>query len=152
MYVNGEFRKRIDDLEYCVLSCILLKPELMEKVILEDKHFVKTQKIWQFMKSIYKHFHTISVDLAYSICKDKYQIVEWLAFLLELEPTSELFETYQKQLLDLYNESDKEKWKKEKIYILANELLVGNINSKKFKEKMENIYQLADEIFDNEMR
>ena len=40
---------KTNDLEKSILSCLLIKPELMEQLILEDKHFIKNQRMWQFM-------------------------------------------------------------------------------------------------------
>jgi hypothetical protein len=119
----------------------------MEKVILEDKHFKRTQRMWQFMKSFYKKFKTFDINLMYSICKDKWQIVEYISLLLELEPTATAFDKYQKQLIELYKEQEKDKWIIEKIYGLANELLVRNISTNDFKKEVEKIYYNADEIF-----
>ena len=102
MYTKTQFQYKIDDLEFAILSCLLIKPELMEKVILEDKHFKRTQRMWQFMKAFYKKFKTFDINLMYSICKDKWQIVEYISLLLELEPTVSAFDKYQKQLIELY--------------------------------------------------
>ena len=100
MYTKTQFQYKIDDLEFSILSCLLIKPELMEKVILEDKHFKRTQRMWQFMKSFYKKFKTFDINLMYSICKDKWQIVEYMSLLLEFEPTASSFDKYQKQLIE----------------------------------------------------
>jgi hypothetical protein len=119
----------------------------MEKVILEDKHFKRTQRMWQFMKSFYKKFKTFDINLMYSICKDKWQIIEYMSLLLELEPTASAFDKYQKQLIELYEEQEKDKWIIEKVYGLANELLVRNISTNDFKSEINKIYYNADEIF-----
>lgn len=141
---------RYNDLELSILSCIVQKPELMEQVILDDKYFVKHKKIWLFLKSFYNKFHNFDLTLMYSICKDKYRIVQYIMWLIEQDPDIRLFNEYQKQLIDLYNESKKEKWITEKIYALANELWVKNINTNEFKNKIENVYKDADEIFKEE--
>ena len=146
MYARNEFQQKIDDLEFSILSCILLKPELMEKVILEDKHFKRTQRMWQFMKSFYAKFHTFDINLAYSVCKSKYQIVEWMTLLLEIEPIPSMFEVYQKQLLELYNENEKDKYIIDKIFPLANDLLIRKISTNEFKEKVEEIYKNAERL------
>jgi hypothetical protein len=115
--------------------------------MLEDKHFRKTQRMWQFMKSFYKKFKTFDINLMYSVCKDKWQIVEYISLLLEFEPTASAFDKYQKQLIELYEEQEKDKWIIEKVYGLANELLVRNISTGDFKKEVEKIYYNADEIF-----
>ena len=147
MYSKSEFQYKIDDLEFAILSCLLLKPELMEKVILEDKYFKRTQRMWQFMKAFYERFKTFDINLMYSVCKDKWQIVEYISMLLDFEPTASAFDKYQKQLIELYEEQEKDKWIIEKVYGLANQLLVRNISTGDFKSEINKIYYNADEIF-----
>lgn len=147
MYSKSEFQYKIDDLEFAILSCLLLKPELMEKVILEDKYFKRTQRMWQFMKAFYERFKTFDINLMYSVCKDKWQIVEYISLLLDFEPTASAFDKYQKQLIELYEEQEKDKWIIEKVYGLANQLLVRNISTNDFKSEINKIYYNADETF-----
>ena len=135
------------NLEKSILSCLLQKPELMNQLILEDKHFIRTQRMWRFMKAFYKMFGTFDINLMYSVCKDKWQIVEYMEMLLELDPFIYNFDKYQKQLLELYEESKKDKYIIEKVYELANSLLVRNISTSDFKNKVNEIYLQADEIF-----
>ena len=123
-----------NNLEMSILSCILLKPELMDEIIFEDKHIVSRQRLWQFMKAFYKRYKTFDIQLMYSICKDKWQIVENIVQLLEYEPSPSLFNIYQKQLIDLYNEGKENKIKIDKVYKLANELYVRKITLEEFKE------------------
>lgn len=141
---------KYNDLELSILSCLLYKPELMEQIIVEDKHFIKHKKIWLFMKSFYNKFHNFDFALMYSICKDKYRIVEYIKWLLEQEIHISRFNDYQKQLIDLYDELEKEKYIIEKIYSLANDLYVRSIDSNEFKIKLDDIYKNADEIFKND--
>ena len=58
------------DLEINILSCILQRPQLMEKSILEDKHFIKHKKLWLFMKAVYKKFGTFDFVIMYKIIKN----------------------------------------------------------------------------------
>lgn len=128
------------DLEISILSCLLQKPELMENTILEDKYFTKHKKIWLFMKAFYKRFNNFDITLMLSISKNKYRISEYICWLAEQEPAPSLFKQYEQQLIDLYNESEKEKLIINKIYELSNDLYVRNININEFKNKLEKIY------------
>ena len=119
----------------------------MEKVILEDKHFVSTQRMWQFMKSFYNKFKTFDVQLMYSVCKDKWQIINYIIMLLNCEVTTYNFDKYQKQLIESYEESKKQKWIIEKIYELATNLYVRNVKFNEFDYKLKKIYEDANEIF-----
>lgn len=136
----------IKNLEMNIMSCLLIKPELMQKLILEDKHFVKHQRLWQFMKAFYKKFNTFDVQLMYSVCKDKWHIINYIILLLDVETTTHNFDLYQKQLLELYEERKKDKFIIENVYKLANELYVRNISVENFKTQIEKIYENAKQI------
>ena len=127
------------DLELNVLSCLLIKPELMEKLRLEDKHFIKQQRLWQFMKSFYSKFKTFDSALMISVCQDKFQIIEYVMWLLELNPTPSNFEKYQERLIEMYEEEQQDKIKIQKIYNLSNELYVRKINLDDFKNELKRI-------------
>lgn len=135
------------DLEISILSCLLRKPELMENTILEDKYFIKHKKIWLFMKAFYKRFKNFDITLMLSISKNKYRMSEYICWLAEQEPAPSLFKQYEKQLIDLYNETKKEKWIIEKVYELTNDLYVRNIKVNEYIEKVKEIYNNADEVF-----
>ena len=132
---------KYNNLEMSILSCILLKPELMEQVIFEDKHIVKRQRLWQFMKAFYDRYKTFDIQLMYSICKDKWQIIENIIQLLDYEPAPSLFEMYQKQLIDLYNEGQDNRIKIDKVYKLANELYVRKITIEEFKKEINEVLE-----------
>lgn len=136
-----------NDLEINIISCLLLKPELMKEIILQDKHFIKHQRLWQFMKAFYKKFETFDIQLMYSVCKDKWHIVNYLELLLDAEPVYKNFKIYQEQLIEEINQSKKEKWVKNKIYELATNLYIGNLNVEEFPEKVKETYKNANEIF-----
>lgn len=138
---------KYNDLELCILSCLLLKPKLMDKVILEDKHFIKHQKIWLFMKSFYKKFGTFDFNLMLNVSKNKYRMFEYIMWLIDKEPMPSMFEEYQKQLIYNYNELKKDKYIIEKVYELATDLYVRNIKVSDFKNKVEEIYKNAEEIY-----
>lgn len=135
------------DLEISILSCLLQRPELMENTILEDKYFIKHKKIWLFMKAFYKRFKNFDITLMMSISKNKYRMSEYICWLVEQEPAPILFKQYEKQLIDLYNESKKDEWIINKVYELANDLYVRNITTNEFKRKVVAIYKNADKIF-----
>lgn len=141
---------KYNDLELSILSCLLQKPSLMNEVILEDKHFIKHQKIWLFMKAFYKKFGNFDLTLMMNISKNKYRMIEYILWIIEKEPAPSLFGQYQIQLINEYNQLKKDKWIIEEVYKVANDLFVRNITTNDFKEKVDNIYTNADEIFKNE--
>ena len=135
------------DLEISILSCLLQRPELMEDTILKDMYFVKHKKIWLFMKAFYKRFKNFDITLMMFISKNKYRMSEYICWLIDQEPAPSLFKQYEKQLIDLYNEKQKEKWIIEKAYELANDLYVRNIKIEEYIDKIKEIYNNADKIF-----
>lgn len=141
---------KYSDLESSILCCLLIKPELMNELKLEDKHFVNNKQIWGFMKSFYKKFKNFDITLMCSLCKNRKRLMRYIIDLLELEPTSSNFDLYQQQLIDLYNEEEKDKWIIEKVYKATCDLWVRNITTREFILKITDIYQNANEIFKGE--
>lgn len=135
------------DLETCILSCLLLKPKLMDNIKLEDKYFEKYKRLWLFMKSFYKKFGNFDINLMYSVASNKYNFIEYMTWLIKATPSVELFYDYEQQLIDLYKENKKDKYIIDKVYELANDLFVRNITTNDFKHKVVAIYRNADEIF-----
>ena len=125
------------DLEMNILTCLLLKPELMNNLKLEDKHFIKTQRMWQFMKAFYKKFETFDVALMYNVCSDKYRLSQFIEQLLDNPAFVYNFDKYQMQLINLYNQKREERYIIKDIYKLSNDLLVGNISWEFFYKKIE---------------
>jgi hypothetical protein len=141
---------KYNDLEMSILSCLLLKPKLMDELIIDEKYFVKHYKLFIFMKEFYKRFGNFDITLMCSINKNRYEMMEYIIMLIDIEVTTKNFKLYQEQLIALYNEKKKEQWKIEKIYELANALLVRNIDTKEFAIKANDIYKNANEIFKEE--
>lgn len=143
---------KYNDLELSILSCLLQRPSLMNKVIFEDKHFIKHKKIWLFMKSFYKKFGNFDLTLMMNISKNKYRMIEYILWIIEKEPAPSLFEQYQTQLINEYNQLKKDKWIIEEIYKLSNDLLIKNILVEDFRNKVDEIYNNAENIFNNELK
>ena len=141
---------KYNDLELSILSCVLQKPELMEKIMLEDKHFVKHRKIWNFMKAFYKKFKTFDLTLMVAVSKNQIRTIEYMAWIMEKEPAPSLFYEYQEQLIKMYNQKKKEKWVINKIFELANELYVGTIELEEFEQLTKKAYKDSQEIFKEE--
>ena len=138
---------KYNDLEISILSCILQKPSLMEDTILEDKYFIKHKTLWLFMKAFYKKFKKFDITLMCSVCKNEYKLMDYIIWLLDVEPAPSIFKHYEQQLIDLYNESKKERWIINKIYSLANDLYVKSITISEFNDKLNQIYVNADKLF-----
>lgn len=138
--------KGYDDLELAILSCVLQKPSLMENTILKDKYFIKHKKIWIFLKAFYKRFKCFDLTLMYSISKNKYRIVEYIAWLIDQEATPSVFKQYEEELVNKFYEKKKDKYISEKIYELAMDLICRNISLEDFKSRLEKVYKNAELI------
>ena len=137
----------MNDIEMCIMACLLIKPELMKEVYVEDKHFLKRKRLWQFMKEFYKRFETFDINIMYSVCKDKWHIINYIEELSYVEAYPFNFNKYQDRLIEIYNDNEKEKWIREKIYTEAIKLLLGQIKSNDFKNKVDKIYVDAEKIY-----
>lgn len=133
--------EKYNDLELAIISCLVQRPELMKKLKIEDKHFQKHQKLWIFLKEFYKKFGTFDFVLMYSVASNKYQMIEYIQRIAELEPAPSLIEKYEDRLIELYEQSEVEKKKKEEIYKLVNKLSINELNLDEFKIKMESLFK-----------
>ena len=139
--------EKYDDLELSILGCFLQKPELLKETRLESKHFKKHYKIFMFFKAVYEKFGTLDINIMYSISKNKYRIIEYVIWISKYYGFPSQFKNYEKQLIELYEESKKDKYIIEKVYELANDLLVRNVSTNDFRNKVDEIYKNADGIF-----
>ena len=96
---------KYNDLELSILGCFIQKPDLLDKTKLEDKHFIKHSKIFTFFKAVYKKFGTLDFNIMYSISKNKYRIIEYIIWISQYYGLPSLYELYEKQLIDLYQET-----------------------------------------------
>lgn len=142
--------KNYYDLEINILSCLLQESKLMEHIIVEDKHFIKHKKLWVFMKAFYEKFHCFDLNLMYSVANNKFEMISYIEWLVNVEPAPSRFMKYQKQLIELYEQSKKEKWIKEQIFELANKLYVGTIDLSTFIDRLNGIYDKSDELYSEE--
>lgn len=138
---------KYNDLEVSILSILLQKPELMDKLIIDDKYFIKQKKMWLFMKEFYKIFGNFDLNLMFSVCKNKYHLMSYIEQLILSEPCVSLFEEYQKQLIKEYDELKKDKWIREKVYELANDYYMMDLSLEEFKKEIIKTEQKAEEIF-----
>ena len=138
-----------EELELLILSCIWVKPELLDTTKLEEKYFVNNKKIFMFFKSFYKKFGFFDNELMCKKASDRYKYNDYVKVLANLEPTPSHFKMYESLLIELYNEATEEKWLREKTFQLANDFYMKNINSKEFKEQFDNLYTHAKEICKN---
>lgn len=142
--------KKNYNLELNILSCLLQKPELMENHKLKDCYFKEYKKLWAFMQVFYEKFKTFDLVLMTSIARDKMKMIYFFEDVIQTEPAPSLFEYYQEELINVYNEKKKERWLINNIYNLANELYVKKIDVDEFTTKFNKLKEDAEKIFANE--
>ena len=138
---------KYNDLEMSVLSCLILKPELINQIKFEDKHIIKHNRLWQFMKSFYKKFGNFDPVLMFDMCSNNWKLVMYIERLADLELSANHFEEYQQRLIESYEELQKDKWVINKVYNLANDLYARNIKVDEFRGKVDKIYEDADRLY-----
>ena len=139
--------KEYGEMELNVLSCLLLKPELMKEVIIEDKHIIQYKRIWVFMKAFYNKYQTFDIPLMYSVCKNKRDLMNYIEILLCTDAFTNSFKLYQERLIEMFKEKQKDSWIINKVYDLSNQLLVRSITTEEFKIKINKIYDDAEVIY-----
>ena len=135
------------DLEIAVLSCLILNPDLMKNSKLDDKYFVKHKRMWQFMKAFYSAYGTFDIILMYQQCKDRYQISQYLEWLVEVDVDVNNFDLYLQELITAVTEDKKERYIAEQIFGFAFDLIMRKITLSEFNEKLKNVKVVADKIF-----
>ena len=137
------------DLEISIISCILQEPKLIEKILTKENYFIKHKKLILFLKAIYNKFGCFDINLMCSVCKNEYKLMDYIEWLVQVEPVPSHIDLYLNQLEELRTELKKDKWIREKVYSLSSELYIKNITLEEFKNKLNQIYIDADKLFDN---
>lgn len=141
---------KYNDLEMSIISCILQEPKLIEKILTKENYFIKHKKLILFLKAVYNKFRCFDINLMCNACKNEYKLMDYIEWLVQLEPVPSHIDLYLKQLEELRTELKKDKWIREKIYLLASELYVKNITLEDFKNKINKIEEDAKILFDTE--
>ena len=132
---------KLDDMEKTIMSCILQKPEYMKDERLKDELFINHQKLWQFLKAIYKKFGCFDINLAYNMVQNKYSYVGMLNELLDIEPIPSNFDWYVKELIRIKEEQEKESVRINAIFNMAHDLVMRNMTTQEFKDKIDNMFK-----------
>lgn len=142
---NGE---TYGGLEESILACLLISPQYMESLIVDERHFKKYSYILTFFKEFYLEYHNLDITIMFSVVKDSSQIqlLDAITYLSEIFVIPTHCMEYQKRLLDMYVKSKKEDWLRKKIYEKATMLFVGRMSLNSFNEAVNKLYEKADSI------
>lgn len=139
---------KYSDMELNILTCIFEKPQLIEQLKIDDeKYIIKHKRIWKFMKAFYEKYKCFDTSLMCSVCKQRWQVMEYINIFNDTLVFTNRFDLYQQQLVELYNEGKKEKWIINKIDDLTNMLILRKISTEEYRSKLNTIYSDAEEIF-----
>lgn len=134
-------KEKAKNMELNIMCCLLLKPTLMEQLIIEDSEFKNYKRLWKFLKAFYNRFKNFDIELMVSVCNDKYQILEYAEMIMERQATTAHFEDYQHRLLELNRKQKYESFFSEKIYEYLFELDTEQINTEEFVKKTNELYK-----------
>ncbi len=100
--------QELSEIEAAVLSCILIKPELMDKLIVGKEYFEdkKNQKVYEILKKQYDEYKTISVTgigdnygSLFQNSKELENFITYLTYLLDSNCMPSQFDYYQETLI-----------------------------------------------------
>lgn len=138
---------KYNDLEMSIISCILQEPKLIEKIITKENYFIKHKKLILFLKAVYNKFGCFDINLMCNACKNEYKLMDYIEWLVQLEPVPSHIDLYIQELEELRIELKKDKWIREKVYSLSTELYIKNITFEEFNDKFKKIYEDSKKIF-----
>lgn len=139
-------KEKQKNMELNIMCCVLMRPELMEQIEIEDREFTNFKRLWRFLKTFYNKFETFDIELMASVCNDKYQIIEYVQMILERQATTVNFKKYQKALLDLNHKKKLEDFFTDKAYEYVFELGTSTITSDEFIEKINELYEKIQKL------
>lgn len=141
---------KYNDLEMSIISCFLQQPDLIKKIDDKENYFIKHKKLILFLKAVYNKFNCFDINLMCNVCKNEYKLMDYIEWLVQLEPVPSHIDLYLSQLEELRTELKKDKWIREKVYSLSTELYVKNITFEEFKNKLNKLEEDSEKLFDNE--
>lgn len=139
-----------NNMEMCIMACLLEKPDLMNQVYVKDKHFLKHRRLWKFMCEFYSKFKMFDINIMYSVCKDKWHIMNYIEELVYVDALPCYFNQYQDRLIEIYEENEREKYIRDEICNYSLKLMVGKITTKDFRRKVDEIFDFAEKLYKEE--
>lgn len=136
--------RKVVDLEEAIISCLLQKPELVNKLIVDDTDFNNYPKQFKFFQNFYERFGCLDLVLMVNKIKpaDRHKIIDIYDKLIDFEPSPSCFRLYQEALLEYNMEHKKELFEnqiKEKIIKTMSELNSNNAELSTWFDEIEKI-------------
>lgn len=135
---KGKDNELYADLEETILACLLIKPELIEELKVEEKHFTKFGYVLTFFKKFYTKHRCLDISLMFSVLKgsSEMKLLDIITYLLDIFALPTHFEEYQRELITNFEKNKKKEWVVTKIYDKASDLYMGNMELDKFYEDL----------------
>lgn len=101
--------RKVVSLEESILSCLLQKPELMNKLIVDEADFNDYPKQFKFFQNFYERFGCLDLVLMVNKIRpsDRHKIIDVFDKLIDFEPSPSCFRLYQEALLEYNKENHK---------------------------------------------
>lgn len=116
-----------NDVEYQIFACILLKPDLLNEIDLNEKYF-KNSKILAWLKNLYKRYGYLDSQLIASSTSNSDKAINFVVECMEYEVScNNIFGYYKKIKSDYY---------KQKINLYFNKMMEDAIDYKTFCDEM----------------
>ena len=144
---NGKDNELYGDLEETILACLLIEPELIKELKVEEKHFKKFNYVLTFFKEFYKKYKCLDISMMLSILKGtrQVQMLDVITYLTTIFVVPTRFIKYQDRLLDRYSRDKKEQWLSEKIYEKATRLYMGGMTLQEFYKELKRLNDYVKE-------
>ena len=135
----------IEAFEEQILGCLILEPNLMKDLIVKEKHFVKNKSLFKFFVQFYEIHKTLDIVIMLAVCpKNKIKLINKIVEIVDNVMCHTCkFNLYQKYLITLQEEEQKEKLNILKIDDLANKLYLRGITVEEFKKEIEKIMKCS---------
>jgi len=126
---------KLEQLEKLILSCLLQKPELFEKLELTENNFNTQKRTFIFLRNFYKNYKTLDLRLMSALIKDNFRIITNVVPLLDLGLANN-FEFYQKAYKQELAKSGEYETKVNLAYLFTTQLINNEITIEDFKMKV----------------
>lgn len=137
---------KYSDLEMSIISCFIQKPELIEKIKDKEDYFIRHKKLILFLQAVYRKFGTFDLNLLFEVCKEEHKLLMYVEWLAQLEPLPSNIDYYINELEELRKETKREKYIREKIYSLATDVYLKNMDVKTFADNLIRVYEDSERI------
>lgn len=130
--------KNTKELEFKIFACLIIKPDLLESIQLEEKYF-KHNSILSFLKKLYEKYKFLDVDLITNKGQNQ-NAVNFIVEVVQQEVSSSSICGYYKLLKETYRDN--------LITEITNDYKDRKIDYKEFSQKM--FYLNKDDDFDED--